>query len=213
MGKNNKRARLEWNSLWLPAWALVGCGMYSLVWAHWRYVGAFLLLLCLAAYRALIFRVERRMAVQVCAIALLVAMAPLALSAARALATTVKQFQHPVDEDYVAVAKNLQRMGLQPGDKLATIGNAGHPYFARYDRLRVIAQVEDADEFWQLTPADAKRVEDRLASIGVKALMAFDLPAGYQEAGSAEAGWAEAGTMEGKHLSVLLLQPVGDAKH
>jgi hypothetical protein len=94
-------------------------------------------------------------------------------------------------------------MGLQPGDKLAIVGSAGHPYYARYDRLRVVAQIQEPDEFWRLNPADAKRVEDRLASIGVKALLAFDLPANAQQS-----GWIGAGTVDRRPLSVLLLNPV-----
>jgi hypothetical protein len=109
----------------------------------------------------------------------------------------------------VTAAKNLRRLGLQPGDKLAFVGNADHhPYYARYDRLRVVSQIEDADEFWRLSPTDAKRVEDRLASIDVKALVAFNRPANMPES-----GWADIGSIEGRHCSVLLLRPAGDAQH
>jgi hypothetical protein len=196
-------------SFWLPAWLLVACAMYALVWAQWRYTAPFLLLLCLGAYRALVFRVERRVAIGVCTIALLIAMTPLALSFAKSLVTSVRQFRHPVEEDYVTAAKNLQRLGLEPGDKLAFVGNVDHhPYYARYDRLRVVSQIEDADEFWRLSANDAKRVEDRLASIGVTALVAFNRPASDQ--GS---GWKEAGALEGRAVSVLLLRPAGDAQH
>jgi hypothetical protein len=200
-----KRSRPSRTPLWLVAWPLVACGMYSLVWAHWRYVAVFLLLLCLETYRSLVFRVERRVAMQVCAIALLVAMAPLALLFATSLERTLGQLRHPVDEDYIAVAHKLQNLGLQPGDKLAFVGHAGHPYYARYDRLRVVSQIEDPDEFWQLNQADAKRVEDRIASIDVKALLAFDLPANFQEG-----EWMEIGPIDGKPFSVLLLQPAKD---
>jgi len=205
MGKS-KRTRSTRTPFWLVAWPLVACGMYSLVWAHWRYVAAFLLLLCLGMFRALLFRVERRVAVAVCAIALLIAMTPLALLAAKSLVTTVKQFRHPVEEDYVVAAHNLQHLGLQPGDKLAFVGAAGHPYYARYDRLQVVSLIQDPDEFWRLNPADAKLVEDRLGAIDVKALLAFDRPAGFQQS-----GWTDVGAIEGRALSVLLLSPVKDS--
>lgn len=207
MGKS-KRAYPWRMPFWLLAWPLAGCAMYSLVRGHWRYVAAFLLLLCLEIYRALIFRVERRVAIGVCAIALLIAMSPLALSVAKSLVTTVRQFRHPVDEDYVIAAKNLQHLGLQPGDKLAIVGEVRHPYYARYDRLRVVSQIQVADEFWRLNATDAKRVEDRLASIGVTALVAFNRPASDQES-----GWKEAGALEGRSVSVLFLQPAGDHSH
>jgi hypothetical protein len=204
MGKS-KRTHSRAMPFWLWAWPLVGCGMYALVWAHWRYVAAFLLLLCLEAYRSLVFRLEWRVAVRVCAIALLVAMAPLALLVARSLGTTVRQFRHPADEEYVVVAHNLQHLGLQPGDKLAVVGLVGHPYYARYDRLRVVSEIQDPDEFWRLNPTEAKRVEDRLASMDVKALVAFNRPAGNQES-----RWKDGGALEGRSVSVLLLQPEKD---
>jgi len=210
LSRGKSKSADRWRmSFWLPAWLLVACAMYALVWAQWRYTAPFLLLLCLGAYRALVFRVERRVAIGVCTIALLIAMTPLALSFAKSLVTSVRQFRHPVEEDYVTAAKNLQRLGLEPGDKLAFVGNVDHhPYYARYDRLRVVSQIEDADEFWRLSANDAKRVEDRLASIGVTALVAFNRPASDQ--GS---GWKEAGALEGRAVSVLLLRPAGDAQH
>jgi hypothetical protein len=207
--KSKSRIARAWKkSFWLPAWLLVACGMYLLVWTHWRYVAVFLLLLCLEVFRALVFCVERRVAVRVCGVALLVAMTPLALIVARSLWTTVEQFRHPVDEDYVAVAHHLQNLGLQPGDRLAIIGAAGHPYYARYDRLRLVAQILDADEFWRLNPADAKRVEDRMASIGVKGLLAFDRPANFQQG-----GWLNVGPIDGKPLNLLFLRPAAGASH
>jgi hypothetical protein len=192
----------SWKSFWLPVWAFVGCGMYCLVWAHWRYVAAFLLILCLEAYRAVVFRVERRVAISVCASAVVVAMASLAVTAERSVVKSVGQFRHPADEDYIAAAKSLQRLGLQPGDTLATVGDTHHPYYARYDRLRVVSQIQDPEEFYRLSPTDAKQVEDRLASIGVKALVAFNRPASFDGG-----GWTEVGTIEGRSLSVILLQP------
>jgi hypothetical protein len=207
MGKS-KRPYPWRTSFWLPSWLLVACAMYGLVWAHWRYTAAFLLLLCLEIYRVLIFRVERRIAIGVCAIAVLIAMAPLSVAVERSLKITVRQHRHPADVDYVAAGKNLQHLELQEGDKLAFIGDVHHPYYARYARLRVVSQIQDADEFWRLNPTDARRVEDRLASIGVKALLAFDRPATTKES-----GWTDAGTVEGKPLSVLLLPPVTDFSH
>ncbi len=200
--RKNAKAYPWWKAVWLPAWAFVACGMYSLVWAHWRYLAAFLLILCLEVYRALIFRVERRIAITVCGIAVLLAMGSLGVTVEQSILKSVSQFRHPADEDYIAAAKTLQRLGLQPGDKLAMVGNAGHPYYARYDRLRFVSQIQDPEEFWRLSPVDAKQVEDRLGSIGVKALVAFNRPADF-----GGGGWAEVGTIEGRSMSVILLQP------
>lgn len=204
----SSRAQTSRISLWLVAWPLVACAMYSLVLVEWRYVAAFLLLLCLELYRALALRVERRLASRIIALVLLVAMAPIGLLFARSLMTTVEQFRHPADEDWVAVAKNLQRLGLNPGDKLASVGRPLSPFYARYDRLQIVAQIENPGEYWQLDPADEKLVEDRLASIGVKALVALDRPPG-----NPESGWKNVGSYAAGKVSVLLLQPLNEASH
>jgi hypothetical protein len=206
LGKSS-RAQPWHASSWLLAWPLAACAMYALVNTHERYVVPFLLLLSLEVYRALVFRVNRRVSLGICAIVLLVAMTPVALSAGRSIATTVSEFRHPADEDYVVVAHNLKRLGLQPGDKLALVGDPVIPYylFVRCDRLRVVSQIEDPDEFWRLNPAEAKTVENRMASIGVKALLAFGRPASNQET-----GWTELAAHKDGSLSVLLLQPATD---
>jgi hypothetical protein len=204
-GKRAQRWRI---SFWLLAWPLAGCAMYSIVRLHPRYVAAFLLILCLEVYRALVFRVGRRVSIGVCAIALLVVMTPLFLRASKTFATSVRQLRHPVDEEYVVAAHNLQHLGLQPGDKVAVAGFALNCFYARYDRLRIVSQILTPDDFWRLNPSDAKRVEDRLASIGVKALIVFDHPARKQEA-----GWTDVGAFGGGSLSVLLLQPASEPSH
>jgi hypothetical protein len=182
--------------------------MYGIVRTQPRYVVVFLLILCLETYRALVLRVERRVAIGVCALALVVAMTPLVINVGQQLMTSVRQFRHPVDEDYVAVAHKLQHIGLQPGDKVGVVGFALNCYYARYDRLRVVAQIFSPGDFWKLNPAHAKRVEDRFASIGVRALVAANRPAGNQES-----GWIDLGRFEGESLSVLLLEPASDASH
>lgn len=195
-------------SFWLVAWPLVGCAMYALVLTFERYVAAFVLLVFLEAYGALVFRVERRVAIAVCAIALLVAMTPLAQLVEKSVVMTVRQGRHPVEEEYVTAAKNLQALGLQPGDKVAFVGFAASCYYAQYDRLRVVSQVLHSEDFWQLNGADAKRVEDSFASIGAKAVITTNRPVDNHET-----GWTEVGHLEGNSISVLLLQPEREPSH
>lgn len=205
-----RRRDIPWRvSLWLVMWPLAACAMYALVRLHERYVAPFLLLLCLEIYGALVFRVGKRVAIGVCSLVLLVSMWPVALDGARSLETSVRNFRHPVDEDYVAVAHKLENLGLQPGDKLGAVGDAFHSYYARYDQMRVVSQIINGDDFWKLSAADAKRVEDRFASIGVKALIAVDRPATNQEA-----GWIVLGTVkDAGAVSVFVLKPAEDHPH
>jgi hypothetical protein len=203
----NSKSDQPWRiTFWLLVWPLVGCAMYALVLTFERYVAAFLLLLCLEVYRSLAFRVNRRVAIGVCAAALLVALTPLALLAAKSVGESVKQFRHPRDEEYVTAAKGLQRLGLQPGDKVAFVGFAASCYYAQYDRLRVVSQVLYSDDFWRLNSADRKRVEDSFVSIGAKAVITTSLPAGDHES-----GWTEVGHLDGNSIDVLLLEPASNA--
>ena len=207
LNKVKSKSDRPWRmTLWLLVWPLVGCAMYALVLTFERYVAAFLLLLWLEVYGALLFRVNRRVAIGVCTAALFVAFVPLALLDAKSVAETIRQFRHPRDEEYVTAAKGLQQLGLQPGDKVAFVGFAASCYYAQYDRLRVVSQVLYADDFWQLNSADQKRVEDRFASIGAKAVITTSLPAGNHES-----GWMEVGHLDGNSIDVLMLEPASDA--
>jgi hypothetical protein len=166
------------------------------------------MLFCLVAYRALVFRVERRIAIVVCSLVLLVAMATPVMMVGSLMARVADGFLHPRQEDYVAAAQNLERLGLRPGDKLAVMGNPLLSYYARYDRLRVVAQIDKPGEFWRLSPAELVKVEDRLASAGVKAIVAFQRPAT-----DATPGWTDFGSVDGFPLSVLLIQPAEKVSH
>jgi hypothetical protein len=211
-----KRAQPWRLSPWLLSWSLVACAMYAVVSVEERYVAVYMLLLCLEVYRVLIFRVERRVAIGVCSIVLLVAMPHLAFNVASSIAATVRQFRHPADVGYVAVAKNLQHLGLQPGDKLAIVGYAANCYYARYDRLRVVAQILNSNDFLQLHAADEKRVEDRIASIGVKALIAIESPGNYPQEypdNNHGDGWTDVGFVGGAAVRVLMLQPAKEPSH
>ncbi len=198
-GRSERPSRL---SFWLLAWPLVAFAMYSLVYVESRYVAPFLLLLYLEIFRALVFRVQGRVAIAVCAIALVVADYAPARFLEASVVTAVEQFRHPVEDEYLVTADILKRLGLQPGDRLAVAGSGFRSYYAQYDGLRVVALFMNPDEYWQMNPAGAKSVEDRLASIGVKAIVAISRPASQHES-----GWIEAGSAEGRPFSVLLLEP------
>ena len=57
---------------------------------------------------------------------------------------------------------------------MATVGYAFYAYYARYTGTRITAHIVDANEFRYLSAEGLARVRDRLASIGVKALVTKD---------------------------------------
>ncbi len=96
-------------------------------------------------------------------------------------------------------------MGLHTGDRLALVGSAffpaeAYPYYAHLDGLRVVAQVPDEHELWRLTAPELAWLKERLASIGIKAIVAIDGPPYI-----GGASWKDISLARGVRFNVLLL--------
>jgi hypothetical protein len=188
--------RVSW---WQLVWPLAACSMYGLVHVEERYVGPFLVLFWMAIYRALMFRVNKRVSLALCAAVLLTVMLPFTATLARQSVHIAKDLVHQRRPEYEIAALGLRDIGLRSGDRLAIVGYAYNCYYARYDRLRVVAQIPDAHEFWRLNPPELKSLAERLTSIGVKAVVVENPNA------SALAGWKDIKVSDSVRLSVLLL--------
>jgi hypothetical protein len=77
----------------------------------------------------------------------------------------------------VAAARQLHRLGVKPGARVAEIGDLAGVYFFHPARVRVLAQVQDENGFWKLPPAEKQRVYDLLAGAGMEAVIARVPPA------------------------------------
>ena len=78
--------------------------------------------------------------------------------------------------DNTRIAGSLRRLGIQPGDTVAIAGSAIDAYYVRLAEARIIAQIPDEAAIWQLSPEKFEAVQQRLAKIGVKALIAEGSP-------------------------------------
>jgi hypothetical protein len=80
----------------------------------------------------------------------------------------------------VAVARDLQELGVRQGDKVGVIGYAYDSFWARLARVRIIAELleTDADEFWRGDEALRQSVLQAFANTGVDAVVAEYVP-GY----------------------------------
>jgi len=107
---------------------------------------------------------------------------------------------HPETDTVEEIGRSLRDLGLQGGDQVAVVGYAYSCYYARYDRLQIAAQIPDSRGFWQLSAAESESMEKRLASIGVKAIVARNRPET-----SASSGWKDVWRSGSSRLSVLLL--------
>jgi hypothetical protein len=108
-------------------------------------------------------------------------------------------------EDYETIAVGLHNLGLHSGDRLALVGSAfwpdgSYPIYARIDRLRVVAQIPEATEFWRLGTQELESLEESLAAIGVKAIVARDRPDC-----AVPANWRDITVNQGVRFSILLL--------
>jgi hypothetical protein len=166
---------------WLLIWPLAAMSMYALVHVESRFLGSFFVLLWIVVFGVLTSRLPRTVGwatvgLAVCATVAGAVMIPFLAHLAGAGVRSVRGLIHPQEPDYEIVAGRLRDLGLRSGDRLAIVGHEYDPYYAQYARLRVVAEIPDADEFWNLSAPELKSVSDRLAAIGVKAIVAANRP-------------------------------------
>ena len=80
----------------------------------------------------------------------------------------------------LAVARTLRNLGIGEGDKVGVIGYAYDSFWARLARVRIVAEMleADADEFWRGDEALRQSVLQAFAKAGVDAVVAEYVP-GY----------------------------------
>src|SRR5205085_9211709 len=116
-------------------------------------------------------------------VALLVVLLP-----ARETRSELQELRQAQVNENLLLAQQLARSGVHPGDRVAVIGEPYLCYWARLAKVRIDAEVPDAQEFWH-SPDAAQR--DALASLkatGIRAVIATDAP------GSASSWQPVAGT-------------------
>jgi len=136
----------------------------------------FLVLFWLELYRLLGRRVADAVRVVVLGFLLCTLFISITVSSLLAGAMAVRGVIRSDEPDHLRVAAALQAAGVRRGDRLATVGYAFYAYYARYTGTRITAHIVDANEFRYLSAEGLARVRDRLASIGVKALVTKDRP-------------------------------------
>ena len=185
---------------WLVTWPLAAMLMYALVHVDTRFIGAYFVLLWLAIYGAFMFRLNRRVVVAIYATVAGTVMILFMVGMAEASARIASDLVRPTQPDYVIVGERLHNLGLQSGDRLAVVTDSLAPYYARYARLRVVAQIPDTDEFWKLSDPQLKAVADCLSRIGVKAIVAGNRPDSF-----AVGDWQDVKVSDSVLFSILLV--------
>jgi hypothetical protein len=195
---------------WQLAWPVAACSMYALVHVDHRYVSPFLVFLWLTIYGVLTLRLKGQCTWPILATCICTAMLTFTANPLTAGARVMRDCIRPRrSEDYELAADRLRNLGLHSGDRLALVGSAfspaqAYPYYARIDRLRVVAQVPDENEFWRLSAPELELLEERLASIGVKAIVAINRPDYVSRL-----NWSDVTLDRGVQFNILLLSGLG----
>ena len=156
-------------SLLLPA--LAACGLYALVVVEPRYLAGFVVLLGLALLRGVRIPAARREESDRWAwavVVVLVAAPMLWLGVQEAGAAMRGATDVPG-----RTARELERRGVRPGDRVAHIGSSFDCAWARAARVHITAEVRtaDADAFWAADPMRQDEVLDAFRRTGATAVV------------------------------------------
>jgi len=170
----------------LILWPAATCLMYYLVLFNFRYVVAYLALLCLGAAALLLQPFDSATRTR----ALFAASLLLALASIARLGLVVRASLRTPDggsltrevgrdngHSSAAVAQGLARLGIRPGDEISVLGHSLDCYYARLAGVRIVAQIwEDPDQIAGLSAPRVNQVLTQLKQIGVKALVSRAKP-------------------------------------
>jgi hypothetical protein len=180
--------------------------LYGLVHVEARYVGAYLAVLWLALYGRIGSTVSAASKDAVTGIVLSVALTIFCASLLPEAIDDLRDIVHGkngANTTYIEVAQNLKRLGIRPGENVASIGNTQFAArWARVARVHIIAAITpvDAPAYWSASNAQQAEVRDLLASIGARAVVTdFRVQPLYDSDGE----W----TRVGDHFFAALLPP------
>ncbi len=190
MGQKQKRTFAEILRQWafvIPA--VAAFGLYALVLVEDRYVGVFILLFwtdILATIRLPEMPNRKAWLNAFCAVAAFGLLSNIILfnldGFTRLNPAMNSNFEQPSAPPAgpIAVAQSLHELGIERGDKVGVIGYAYEAYWARLAKVRITAEMLDADaaELWDGDSAVRQSVLQAFANSGVDAVVAEYVP-GY----------------------------------
>ena len=185
-GKYTLQEILKRWALVIPA--LIAFGLYSMVLVEGRYVGAFILLFwadILGNIRLPNVPANRVWLGALSSIAAFGLLANIILFNLNGFIRFNSSWQSDLSAAAapaarsLAVARTLQELGVRQGDKVGVIGYAYDSFWARLSRVRIVAEMleADADPFWRGDEALRQSVLQAFANTGVDAVVAEYVPA------------------------------------
>ena len=156
--------------------AIVPMLMYSMVFVSLRYIAAFEVLLWLSLFSGLPSRPESRrwldnVAVWLGFLFIFLVQTPVPMmETARSL---LYRTPDPQTTQW-QIANGLNQMGVQPGEKVASIGNALYAQWYRLAHVQVVAEAPGTDAieaFWKAEPAVREQVLAHFKKAGARAVV------------------------------------------
>jgi hypothetical protein len=170
-------------SYWpLIAASLAALGLYSLIVVLPRFVGVFIVLLCVATMAGIRLPKSREFDFVSRCVALAMAVT-MGLAVVQPLLKEIYHQRLAVarpqsSQEQIRAALGLQEMGLRRGDHVAIIGDGTAEFWARLARLKIVSQIvpQDGggDEFWNSSAKRKNVVYGVLASTGARALITWN---------------------------------------
>ena len=185
------------SDLWpLVVLPFVGMGAYLLLLENDRYLSGFVLVLFLTLLAAVRLRPDAQRSAGYVALAVFLMMALGTLDYTVRVLTNHYAIPgtgpNSTSLDLVA-AKQLQRMGAQPGDKVAVIADGTDAFWARLGKLRIVAEIMDANggsrEFWNAPEQVHQQVYDLFARAHAKLVVTSCPPC----PSGTPSGWSQIG--------------------
>jgi hypothetical protein len=151
---------------------VAGFGLYMLVHAETRFLGAYVAIFWMALFSALSLPKARGGFGDAIFSALSVALLVMVLgNAARAVREGGQSSALPE----LILSDRMDALGLHPGDRVAAIGSAGF-YGARASQAKIVAEImgEDAPAFWHLSAEEKTSVFEKFREAGARMIIAAD---------------------------------------
>ncbi len=186
-----------------PVWliGLAGLGMYALIHTELRYVAVFFTLFWVGLYSGLNMPpgpLGRRL-VGLVVVAVVIAIAtPTVLASVGHLGQALKRQPH----NHWQVAEDLRALGVKPGDQVARFPAHYGLAWARLLKVTVVAQVpvENSMDYWYAKPEVQSQVIETLRRLGVRAIVAEQVPSDDAHAPGPE--WHKLG--DGRYYALML---------
>jgi hypothetical protein len=177
-------------------WALLvptaaALGAYALLHFEGRYIAAYAVVIWMLLFRSAAAPdspASRRFVAAVLASAALITFATVTVGTADTAWRAARDYvdgytEAPIFQSGYSdwkVAKYLRKAGLHQGDRVAGVGWTYNAYWARMDRLHVVAEIplEGASQFWSLAPSERTSLLHVFEDAGAKAVVANNPPGG-----------------------------------